>query len=178
MFANADGTYIYCQIVKMRSVNNSNKTNKNANDDDGDDDECSNINNNSHTNIEYEFTVQIDDNGAQLVKIAQKDLHVLENWHRIYDAIIAKPPDERESFKYQDNANSKNTSGGGDSNSNGNSHNGYNSHHIRQAIMVVTMVMRILVATLVTATNRTHQATMVAMRICRQASRLNKPSRR
>jgi len=119
VFANVDGTYIYCQVVKMQSVNKSKKTNKSV------DGESSSSSNNN--DIEYEFTVQIDDNGTQLVKIAQKDLFVLENWHRIYDAMIAKPPDERESFKYQDGANSKNTNGA-DSNSNGN-HNGYSSHH-------------------------------------------------
>lgn len=48
--------------------------------------------------ITYEFLVQVDEN--QTVRIGQKDLYVLENWHRIYDAVIAKPPDERESFKY------------------------------------------------------------------------------
>lgn len=52
----------------------------------------------SNEEITYEFLVQVDDN--QTVRIGQKDLYVLENWHRIYDAVIAKPPDERESFKY------------------------------------------------------------------------------
>jgi hypothetical protein len=55
--------------------------------------------NNRSTLVEYEFVVQAEDN--KQVKISQKDLYVLENWHRIYDAMIAKPPDERESFKYQ-----------------------------------------------------------------------------
>lgn len=53
----------------------------------------------SNEQITYEFLVQIDD--SQTIRIGQKDLYVLENWHRIYDAVIAKPPDERESFKYQ-----------------------------------------------------------------------------
>lgn len=51
--------------------------------------------------ITFEFLVQMDEN--QTVRITQKELYVLENWHRIYDAVIAKPPDERESFKYQEN---------------------------------------------------------------------------
>ena len=76
----------------------------------------------SDTEMEYEFTVQIDDTGAQLVKISQKDLYVLENWHRIYDAMIAKPPDERESFKYQENSANGNGKSNGDKEANG--HNG------------------------------------------------------
>lgn len=53
--------------------------------------------------------MQIDDN--QTVRIGQKELFVLENWHRIYDAVIAKPPDERESFKYQQDGQYSSTNG-------------------------------------------------------------------
>jgi hypothetical protein len=130
VFANVDGTYIYCQVVKMQTVNNNNN---NSNDKSSKTTNKSSLNgeNKNDTTIEYEFTVQIDDNGAQLVKIAQKDLYVLENWHRIYDAMIAKPPDERESFKYQDNTNSKNSNNnnGDSSNGHGNGHNGHHYNH-------------------------------------------------
>jgi hypothetical protein len=77
VYSNASGNYIYCQIVKILSMNKNNRS----------------------TLLEYEFVVQAED--SKQVKISQKDLYVLENWHRIYDAMIAKPPDERESFKYQ-----------------------------------------------------------------------------
>lgn len=89
IYASAEGSYIYCQIVKIESASKTSTFNQTAE---------------SENDVEYEFTVQIDENGAQLVKIQQKDLYVLENWNRIYDAVIAKPPDERESFKYQDSS--------------------------------------------------------------------------
>ena len=95
VFANADGTYIYCQIVKMTTISTSTNTPRFP--------KRTNLNGKTEETVEYEFTVQIDDNGTQLCVISQKDLYVLENWHRIYDAMIAKPPDERETFKYQEN---------------------------------------------------------------------------
>jgi hypothetical protein len=65
---------------------------------------------------EYEFIVQVDESSAQsTARVNQRELYVLENWHRIYDAMLAKPPDERESFKYQE---------GGSSTANGNGHYG------------------------------------------------------
>jgi hypothetical protein len=95
VFANSDGTYIYCQIVKINVIHS--KSSKYT----------SSFKTETKTdNFDYEFTVQIDDNGTQLVKILQKDLYVLENWHRIYDAMTAKPPDERETFKYQESSSS------------------------------------------------------------------------
>ena len=71
---------------------------------------------------EFEFTVQVGDTGSQSVVIGQKDLYVLENWHRIYDAMNAKPPDERETFKYQENSSSStknNTTNGDEPKTNG-----------------------------------------------------------
>ena len=52
---------------------------------------------------EYEFVVQTDETTQATARINQRELYVLENWHRIYDAMLAKPPDERESHKYQEN---------------------------------------------------------------------------
>lgn len=49
---------------------------------------------------------------------------MLENWHRIYDAVIAKPPDERESFKYQQEGSSYTNQNGTNGGKNGNSTNG------------------------------------------------------
>ena len=95
VFANTDGTYIYCQIVKINVIIM------------------------AEGETDYEFTVQLDENGVQFSTIGQKDLYVLENWHRIYDAMICKPPDERETFKYPENNNgtssSKTTNGDTDS---------------------------------------------------------------
>ena len=53
--------------------------------------------------VDDHFVVLVGDEPAQTSHVAKKDLFVLENWHRIYDAMQAKPPDERESFKYSDN---------------------------------------------------------------------------
>ncbi|RNA34288.1 sacsin [Brachionus plicatilis] len=47
--------------------------------------------------------VQVADEPSQSASIHKKDLYVLENWQRIYDAMQAKPADERESFKYSEN---------------------------------------------------------------------------
>ncbi len=91
VFANVDGTYIYCQIVKITTI------------DLNDDLPRSKYNSKKESCLEYEFTVQVDEAGLQTCVIGQKDLYVLENWHRIYDAMDAKPPDERETFKYQEN---------------------------------------------------------------------------
>ena len=66
----------------------------------------------SEGNFEFEFQVQVDESGQQTALIGQKDLHVLENWHRIYDAMNAKPPDERETFKYAESASHAKKSGG------------------------------------------------------------------
>ena len=96
VFANSDTTYIYCQVVKMNVVGKI-----------------------SDTEVEYEFVVQTDENGAQFTTIKQKDLYVLENWHRIYDAMICKPPDERETFKYPENTGSSNKGTNGTDSDNG-----------------------------------------------------------
>jgi len=122
VFANADGTYIYCQIVKINVLNKPSAGNKYSTKLDS----SAKLNGESY---EYEFTVQIDDNGTQLVKISQKDLYVLENWHRIYDAMTAKPPDERESFKYQESTSSSNSK---TNQNNGNHHNDSDSNGKRE----------------------------------------------
>jgi hypothetical protein len=104
VYANPDGTYVYCQIVKIKA-NAANKPKyysqrKHASTL-GD-----SLNGNETGELSYEFVVQLDESGHVLQKISQKDLYVLENWHRIYDAIIAKPQDERESYKHQETNNS------------------------------------------------------------------------
>ncbi|CAF0746878.1 unnamed protein product [Brachionus calyciflorus] len=70
VYQNEQGSYLYCQIVKI---------------------------------LENEFQVLISDDPVQMANLNKNDLFVLENWHRIYDAMQAKPPDERETFKYSDN---------------------------------------------------------------------------
>lgn len=99
VFCNTDGNYIYCQIVKVTTIvlsDNKYSTKRKADE------------------VEFEFTVQLDENGTQCI-IGQKDLYVLENWHRIYDAMGAKPPDERETFKYQENTSSSKYTSSNDS---------------------------------------------------------------
>ena len=104
VFANQDGRYIYCQVIKINTKpkKSAPKYSLKA----------------AESDIEYEFVVSLDESGAETSTIAQKDLYVLENWHRIYDAIIAKPPDERESFsnKYQESESKKSNSNESDSN--------------------------------------------------------------
>ena len=98
VYANTDGTYIYCQIINMKPIVKPKSSPKKYSY------ESSKSN---EPELEYEFTISLDENGTNLLTINQKDLYVLENWHRIYDAMIAKPPDERESFKYQESSSSK-----------------------------------------------------------------------
>lgn len=99
VFANADGTYIYCQICKITAINLDEDANSSAK-------YVPKKSTKVEGNYEFEFLVQVDESGQQTVVIGQKDLYVLENWHRIYDAMNAKPPDERETFKYQESASS------------------------------------------------------------------------
>ena len=95
------GVYIYCQVIKIiinpKKISSSNSGSK------------------LNDLLEYTFYVQIDENGQQKVNIGEKELYVLENWHRLYDALASKPPDERETFKYQDSA-SNNQFGGANTN--------------------------------------------------------------
>lgn len=98
VFANEQGTFIYCQIVKIIV---------------------------RADELEYEFIIQLDEN--QTHKIGKSSLHVLENWHRIYDAMIAKPQDERESFKYQERESSKTNNNGKDAGNNSNNESNDNS---------------------------------------------------
>lgn len=110
VFCNAEGAYIYCQIVKIYTKSRPSSSHHHR------DRYTSTYQtaNGTSTELDYEFLVQVDD--AKTLKIGQKELYVLENWHRIYDAVIAKPPDERESFKYSENqfgSNGNGTSNGG-----------------------------------------------------------------
>lgn len=101
VFSNAEGAYIYCQVLKIFAKKNEAKNGYRS--------YSSHHNGSSSEEITYEFLVQLDDN--QTIRIGQKELYVLENWHRIYDAVIAKPPDERESFKYQQDGQYSSTNG-------------------------------------------------------------------
>ena len=106
-----NGIYIYCQVIKV--IINPKKTSHSG----------TKLNDNSspHDLLEYTFFVQIDENGLQKINIGEKELYVLENWHRLYDALASKPPDERETFKYQDSTSSNQFGGSNNNNGNGSS---------------------------------------------------------
>lgn len=93
VFCNQEGAYIYCQIMKIIAKPKEGAEFVSS---------SSNIN-----SVEYEFVVQVDETAEKTARVNQHELYVLENWHRIYDAMLAKPPDERESFKYNESSNGK-----------------------------------------------------------------------
>lgn len=97
----AEGVYIYCQVIKVLIESKQTTIGLKK----------------GNEKIEYSFLVQIDESGNHKIVVSSKDFHVLENWHRIYDALVSKPPDERETFKYSDTNTNANGSGNGSTNS-------------------------------------------------------------
>ena len=69
VYFNPDGNYIYCKIISINSVKESDEK-----------------------ALLTEFIIQIDE--TENIKISQKDLYVLENWKRVNEAVIAEPPSE------------------------------------------------------------------------------------
>jgi hypothetical protein len=64
--------------------------------------------------IVYIFNVFIDTTYKNTMCLNEENFYVLENWHRINDALNSKPPDEREStFKYN-NGNGASSGGSSD----------------------------------------------------------------
>ena len=79
-----DGAYVYCKIVAIKSFRKPK------------DKELNYDLNESHVQneIEYEFTVQMNENENELIRIGQRELYVLENWKRVNEAVVVDPPSE------------------------------------------------------------------------------------
>jgi hypothetical protein len=87
---NNGGAYIYCEVnkVDLKVIDNQ---------------------------IIYIFNVYTDSTYKNTMCLNEDNFYVLENWHRINDALNTKPPDEREStFKYNGNGNGASSGGSSD----------------------------------------------------------------